>query len=533
MLCGAILSLVLILEGSLSPSQAAGSDERGQTAARLSALYQSLPAPEGNAKTENTDYMLLDSLSAVYLSYDAKRLPGPKDWLTSRGTRVPVDALMASVAAISDAYREFGVDEAFAYEFAFRVQKEIVEALPADWEDYQKFFLPLLEKSGLHFPDGRILSDQRLLEGLRQVQQIVELYQEYDIPYLAGYSQENPKRIYIDRGLIAQSAAPFLIIHEVTEKLLIDALGPQDQLYVHTHQYAQRLERECVIASGLPWRQYQDVDMQREIKRAEDPQRVYKQTPADLDLTPYLEYKDVETLAKLRASAKAVPQGKQPGMKLGMIRPGILHVYFDSGLEMAKTLLRFQEFYESPEFRGKYFTLEQFINWHTEKNGKFDYYQAWGGEAGNGFNLPSRVLEPFFAGQFDPLSPREAGFLELFRHRRHADFYVIVTASNSGEEIKHEMAHALFHSVPGYKKEVLAILKAYRTGALERFLVEKYGYNVSVASDEAHAWIMTDTETLRKDGFDLRPLSKAADELKVVYGRYFQSFDTPIVTRDP
>jgi len=346
--------------------------------------------------------------------------------------------------------------------------------------------------------------------------------------------------IYIDRELNgdtkdhhgkSHSAVSFLIIHEITEKLLMDELTFREDIYVHTHQFAQRLERECVLASHITWENYQGVTMQREIKRAEDPHRVYKQTPADLDLTPYLEYKDDEAIANIKKYAKEVPHVVAQDMKLSTIRPGILHVYFDSGRDMAKTLLRFQEFYESPEFRGKYFTLADYIKWYTKKNGKFDYYQGWGEENGNGFNLPSFVFKPFFAKKFDPLSTQENEFLNLFRYKMHAPFYVVITASNSEDEIKHEMAHALFYTNPQYKKNVLAVLKKYPVKKLEQFLLTKYGYSKYVVLDEAHAWIMQDLDYLEKDGFDAKPYRSATSELRALYGKYFQPFDQPIIDR--
>lgn len=530
------LLLVLPLLAASAAAAPSPSDARARTAARLSELYKALPEPKGDDLTENTDYMLLEALRAFALSYDAARDGGvlrlpedaPKEWTASGGARVPVDALMEAAATVSGAYRRFGLDPADADEFAFRVMKETVEALHADWDAYERFLVPLLEKGGRSVPGGRLLSDDRLRAGLRQVLQLVEVSTDYDIPYLAGYSEKDPKRIYIDRGLQDRAAIPFLVVHEVTEKLLIDALGPQDRLYLHTHQFAQRVERECVLASGVSWHDYQEVSMQKEIKRAEDPARAYQRTPADLDLTPYLEYKDTETIAKMRAVAKAVPRAAPAGMRLETIRPGILHVYFDSGLEMAKTLLRFQETYESPEFRGKTFTLDQFVAWYTRKNGKFDYYHEWGEEEGAGFNFPETILEPFFAGRFDPLSERESRFLDLFRDRRHADLYIIATCPTSGDEIKHEMAHALFYFDPEYKKAAVAVLNAHHPGPLERRLVDHYGYDKAVAVDEANAWLLTDLDTLRQDGFDVRPYAAAARELTALYGRFYQPFDAPV-----
>jgi hypothetical protein len=81
---------------------------------------------------------------------------------------------------------------------------------------------------------------------------------------------------------------------------------------------------------------------------------------------------------------------------------------FDNQIDLTSTFLRFQEHYESPFFKGKYFTLDEFKEWYIKtspngkKSGKFTYYTDWGG-----FNIPSYILKPFYNGAFNPLSENE------------------------------------------------------------------------------------------------------------------------------
>ena len=133
----------------------------------------------------------------------------------------------------------------------------------------------------------------------------VEVSREFDIPYIAGYSQDG-RTVYIDRHLprTMQSEArrvrfaPFLITHEVVEKALLDKLGLH---YLHAHQIALRAERDAVRAAGLAWQAYQAMMKQNE--KPIDEEKVQK-VPRDLDLTPYRDLKDFAVLDRLIKAAR-------------------------------------------------------------------------------------------------------------------------------------------------------------------------------------------------------------------------------------
>src|SRR3989344_6116167 len=80
-----------------------------------------------------------------------------------------------------------------------------------------------------------------------------------------------------------------------------------------------------------------------------------------------------------------------------------------SQYQLAATFMRFQEHYESPYFRKKIFSVEEYMDWYARKRGNFTYYKDW-----SGFNIPSWVLAPFYEGKFDPLLEKERVFLKLF-----------------------------------------------------------------------------------------------------------------------
>ena len=143
---------------------------------------------------------------------------------------------------------------------------------------------------------------------MRRVYQINS--RDCDIPYLAGYSWDG-KTIYIDRDLkkwlyqgTSIDCKRFLLLHEQTEKAIIDAVNnttgadlqrllillrmesPDDKLYLHAHGVATAVEWYAVkIQYGTDGLTMYNRFMATQIKRAEDERLI--RVPADLDMTPY------------------------------------------------------------------------------------------------------------------------------------------------------------------------------------------------------------------------------------------------------
>jgi hypothetical protein len=182
-------------------------------------------------------------------------------------------------------------------------------------------------------------------------------------------------------------------------------------------------------------------------------------------------------------------------------------------------MLRFQEYFESPQFRGKIFEKKEFEDWYRQKkNGKFDYYDFWG----DGFNIPGHILEAFYRGEFKNLTNKEKLILDAFRNRRHTNFYIIATAKNSETKtFEHEIAHALYYLNSQYKFEVDQVLDSINIGPVETFLKDFYGdYHNSVLRDEAHAWLMHNSKDLKKDGFDTKNYRETILRLQAIYKKY-------------
>jgi hypothetical protein len=134
-------------------------------------------------------------------------------------------------------------------------------------------------------------------EAIRSMIRQVRLDRAHDVPYLAGSSRDG-RTVYIDRHLPRSlrqgkriiAVAPFLIVHEVIEKLLFDRFHIT---YPHAHQFALRLEQVTVRNAGVSWHDYNAL-MQRYVKQAHD-ERITA-LPHDLEIKPYTDEREVALL---------------------------------------------------------------------------------------------------------------------------------------------------------------------------------------------------------------------------------------------
>jgi len=169
------------------------------------------------------------------------------------------------------------------------------------------------------------------------------------------------------------------------------------------------------------------------------------------------------------------------------------------------SFVRMQEFYESPKFKGKYFTLEEFIDYWANNwgGGYFDYLSRW-----HGFNLPSNVIEAWK----DVFSLRDDG---SFRDKEIAilnsiqkavkkeklgdsKYYVIGVHKESSlasrqEIIEHELAHAFYYLYPEYKRMVKKMLKEVPKKMFRKAkkTLLDLGYGANVLEDEMQAYFST------------------------------------------
>jgi hypothetical protein len=184
---------------------------------------------------------------------------------------------------------------------------------------------------------------------------------------------------------------------------------------------------------------------------------------------------------------------------------------FSSQKDLTSSMLRFQEYYESPKFRGKFFSLDEFISWYKKtKNGRFSNFSDW-----SGFNFPSKILKAFRNGNFGKLTRRERIVLNSLP--KEGKFYVIATHKSRDKNwdqsvMDHEVAHSLFYLNKNYRRQALKILEKVKLKPIFKYL-KKLGYAKSVFLDEAHAYLGVDSLQLRRECIDLDPYRKSIKKL--------------------
>lgn len=195
----------------------------------------------------------------------------------------------------------------------------------------------------------------------------------------------------------------------------------------------------------------------------------------------------------------------------------IPHVYvlsFETQYELCMSFVRMQEFYESPKFRGKYFTLEQYMDhWSKEfGNGSFTYPAVW-----NGFNIPGNVIGQWMAmfkiNEGLNLREREKNILKQIEKLLKKEkmnlmeedikrVYIIGThkEEDDSKTIEHELAHAMYSLYPEYRNKCKKLLKSVpkeEYHKVKQKLIEM-GYCNKMIDDETQAYFST--ETLSKNG---------------------------------
>jgi hypothetical protein len=188
----------------------------------------------------------------------------------------------------------------------------------------------------------------------------------------------------------------------------------------------------------------------------------------------------------------------------------IPHVYlfnFDSQYDLCMSFVRMQEFYESDsnKFRGKYFTLEKYMDYWSKKFGKgvFTYTKHW-----NGFNLPGKKLKDWVS-LFDDVRDMESDLIyridrflmkEFGSTFDNYDKMCVIGIHTEGDKeeaeiIKnHELAHALYCLYPEYKKSCDKLLKTISNeeNIKNEVVLLSMGYCKKVIKDELQAYYSTD-----------------------------------------
>jgi len=210
--------------------------------------------------------------------------------------------------------------------------------------------------------------------------------------------------------------------------------------------------------------------------------------------------------------------------KFTEIIKNVYHFNFDTQEECARTFCRFEEYYESPFWQGKIFTLDQYKEWYTKTYGLWSYYTDW-----NGFNIPDYAFKPFFEKKFKHLTKKEKNVLKKLESVTCNQRYYVIATHNVGEStLKHELAHALYYVNDEYFNNVykILLLHDYPIIPLYEWMMEG-GYTMSSALDEFHAYLLEYEDLLRYKNMekfitDIKPYEKVGKLLQENFNNFYK-----------
>lgn len=175
---------------------------------------------------------------------------------------------------------------------------------------------------------------------------------------------------------------------------------------------------------------------------------------------------------------------------------------FNTRYEVCSTMMRLEEFYESPykSIKGKYFTLEQFMDEYAKHKGNFTYTSDW-----SGFNVPSNVVDAFWSRFIPNLLQKELKLRQVIETIPDKKYYLIAVYKKGTEKaLRHELAHAYYYLDPKYKKTMDELVEKFEYRKKMEAKLLKIGYCREVLKDEMQAYL----STYKKKFFNKKILDK-------------------------
>lgn len=203
----------------------------------------------------------------------------------------------------------------------------------------------------------------------------------------------------------------------------------------------------------------------------------------------------------------------------------IFLIEFDNSYDLAMHFLRPQEFYESPEFAGKIFTILDFIEKYSKDNeNKFTYADDW-----CGFNVPSYIIKRLYASHIPDLNKYDEfmkGIYKFIYENETQDFYLIGAKRGDTETIDHELAHALYYIDADYKSKQSANLNKLMdngSGDYEKIkdtLVSYMKYGEKTIVDEMQAYLSTGPSDEHMEVYSKRSWKKISSPFESVFKKF-------------
>jgi len=210
------------------------------------------------------------------------------------------------------------------------------------------------------------------------------------------------------------------------------------------------------------------------------------------------------------------------------LRDRLYELRFEDRYEMCMTFLRYQEFYESPRYEGRKFTLAEYMSWYAKAQsqvGTFSYPEDWGG-----FNIPADTIKKVQAlGISDP-NHYDAlmGSLYTIISAQCDDAYLIGVTHDARIDM-HETTHAMYHIDREYRNGCKGILNEADPeliNALKQVLFKR-GYTEVTALDEVQTYLTTGDACFKdhKKAPGYRALQR---KLKELHAKHYPAFTKDI-----
>jgi hypothetical protein len=209
------------------------------------------------------------------------------------------------------------------------------------------------------------------------------------------------------------------------------------------------------------------------------------------------------------------------------LRQRLYELRFDDRYEMCMTFLRYQEFYESPRYEKRKFTLAEYMAWYAKAQSKdnlFTYPGDWGG-----FNIPADTIKKVQALGIDDPNHYDALMKYIYTviSSQCDDAYLIGVTHDARIDM-HETTHAMWHIDEQYRNECLGILHEADQDlvSLLKETLFKRGYTEVTALDEVQTYLTTG-DALFKDHKKAPGYRALQRKLKEIHSKHY-----PIFTKD-
>ena len=178
--------------------------------------------------------------------------------------------------------------------------------------------------------------------------------------------------------------------------------------------------------------------------------------------------------------------------KIKEVKPNVFAIIVKDKYDRAMLFCRTQEYYESPntKFRGKDFSMWDYMKWYATNHTGFSYAGDW-----SGFNIPFDVLEKCYKNMqkfetpYDEIMYKIYWQIQTMKHNGKA--YIIGAGDMLGDTFQHEVCHGLWYTNPQYKKAAKVVLDTIEPNhyVIFRKNLLDMGYTDKVIDDEIQAYL--------------------------------------------